>query len=320
MPESYFPCPTIDDLMRRVITAILRDGETIHPSKGDAIELTGVLLEVANARARLSQTETRGKLFSCLGELCWYLAKSKDLSFIKYYIRKYEEDADGNEISGGYGPRLFYWRERNQFAQVTEVLRTKLDSRKAVIQLFDAEDLHRGHKSIPCTTTLQFMLRNGALHVFTSMRSNDVFLGLPHDFFCFTMLQEIMASELGVELGTYKQAVGSLHLYAKDINDAKQFFDEGWQSTTAHMPPMPKGDPWPAIKLLLEAESQIRNSDEPCDGILARVDPYWGDLIRLLQILKCKKNKDSDRINSICGKMASRYYFPFIEKALSDLA
>jgi thymidylate synthase len=306
--------------MRRVITAILRDGQTIHPSKGDAIELTCVLLEVANARARLSRTETRGKLFSCLGELCWYLAKSKDLSFIKYYIQKYEKDADGNEISGGYGPRLFDWRERNQFAHVTEVLRTKRDSRKAVIQLFDAEDLHRGHKSIPCTTTLQFMLRNGALHMFTSMRSNDVFLGLPHDFFCFTMLQEIMASELGVELGTYKQAVGSLHLYARDINDTKQFLGEGWQSTTAHMPPMPKGDPWPAIKLLLEAESQIRNSDKPCDGILTRIDPYWGDLIRLLQILKCKKNKDSDTINSICGKMASRYYFPFIEKALSDLA
>lgn len=319
MAKSFFPCPTIDDLMHCVIAEILDHGERIRPTRGDAIELVGVLLEVASPRARLSRTETRGKVFSCLGELCWYLAKSKDLTFIRYYIEKYKGDANGDEIVGGYGPRLFQWRERNQLAKVIAVLRDKLDSRKAVIQLYDAEDLERGHNSIPCTTTLQFMLRNGKLHMFASMRSNDVFLGLPHDFFCFTMLQEIVASDLGVELGSYKQAVGSLHLYAKDIDDAKKFLDEGWQSTTAQMPAMPKGDPWPAIKLLLKAESQIRLTGELSHDILELIDPYWADLIRLLQILSCKRKGDTDKITTICGEMASKFYFPFIEKVLSEL-
>lgn len=318
MAESFFHCSTIDDLMGCIIAEILANGENIRPSKGDAIELRGVLIEIDNPRARLSLTETRGKLFSCLGELCWYLAGSKDLSFIKYYIEKYKEDANGNEISGGYGPRLFNWKGRNQFERVTKVLRTKPDSRNAVVQLFDAEDLHEEHKSIPCTTTLQFMLRKGALHMFTSMRSNDIFLGLPHDFFCFTMLQEIIARDLGVELGIYKQAVGSLHLYIRNVDEAKQFLAEGWQSTTAQMPAMPSGDPWPAIKMLRKAESEIRLTEESSHDIIETIDPYWADLIRLLQIFSYKKKGDLVKIKTICREMASKFYFPFIEKVLGD--
>ena len=33
------------------------------------------------------------------------------------------------------------------------------------------------------------------------MRSNDVFMGFPHDVFAFTMIQEILANDLGVKLG-----------------------------------------------------------------------------------------------------------------------
>ena len=90
------------------------------------------------------------------------------------------------------------------------LLRDKSTSRRAVIQVFDAVDLTKPHKDIPCTCTLQLLLRDRRLHMLASMRSNDVFKGLPHDVFAFTMLQEIMARSLGVEIGTYKHAVGSL--------------------------------------------------------------------------------------------------------------
>jgi thymidylate synthase len=49
----------------------------------------------------------------------------------------------------------------------------------------------------------------------TTMRSNDVWLGLPYDLFTATILQELMAGWLGVELGTYHHHVDSLHLYAQ---------------------------------------------------------------------------------------------------------
>ena len=72
---------TLDDLMKVAIEEIMSRGTVITPTEGEAIEITGVLLELTNPRARLSRTETRGKPYSSLGELCWYLAKTDDLAW-----------------------------------------------------------------------------------------------------------------------------------------------------------------------------------------------------------------------------------------------
>jgi thymidylate synthase len=68
MADPYFRAQTLDDVMRSVMEEILSHGDGIRASKGWTAELTGVLLEITNPRARLSRTETRGKPFSCLGE------------------------------------------------------------------------------------------------------------------------------------------------------------------------------------------------------------------------------------------------------------
>ena len=205
-------------------------------------------MEIIHPRARLSRTETRGRPFSCLGELCWYLAGTNELEFIRYYIREYDRSADGDVVLGGYGPRLMNWRGLNQLDTVKDVLRRKASSLRAMIQLFDASDLADEHNSIPCTCTLQFIIRNDRLHLLASMRSNDVF--------AFTMLQEIMARTLSVELGTYKHFVGSFHLYNEHRDEAQRFLNEGWQSTTP-MPPMPNVNPWPGYHVVLDDERVV---------------------------------------------------------------
>ena len=321
MPNSHFKAETLDDLMRSVIEEIHLHGDPIHPTKRWAIELIGGLLELTNPRARLSRTETRGKLFSCLGELCWYLAKSNDLEFIRYYISEYDKYAEDGKIFGGYGPRLFNWGGLDQVTKIVGVLREKTDSRQAVIQLFDRADILEKHKDIPCTCTLQFLLRDGKLHLFTNMRSNDAYLGLPHDIFCFTMLQEIIARALSADIGTYKHSVGSLHLYAKDLDATKRFLDEGWQATVqVAMPKMPIGNPWPDIDQLLKVESGLRTAGSFDDAILSTVNPYWADLMRLLHVFRCKQYPEKGKIGGLLDNMASRVYAPFIEKVLTDLA
>lgn len=320
MAQPYLSGETIDDLMRCVVEEIQASGNRIRPTKGEAMEVTGVLLEITDPRARLSRTETRGKPYSCLGELFWYLAKTNDLNFISYYLPQYKKYADGNEIFGGYGPRLFDWKGTKQLVNVADLLKRNPDSRKAVIQLFDACDIVEKHNDVPCTCTMQFMIRSGRLHMFTNMRSNDAFLGLAHDIFCFTMIQEIMARDLAVELGTYKHAVGSLHLYDINIDAANAFLDEGLQSTDAPMPPMPKGDPWPSIEFVLNAEQCIRTAGAFDQATLDDVDPYWADLVRMLHVFHCKKKtKNAATINALRAGISSRVYLPFIDDVLSQL-
>jgi thymidylate synthase len=319
MAVPYFTGQTLDDIMHDVIEAIILRGDQISPTKGSAKELVGILIELTNPRARLSRTETRGKPFSCLGEFCWYLAKTNDLRFIAYYLPEYKQSADGDIIFGGYGPRLFSYRGHNQVANVINLLKRKPDSRQAVIQLFDAGDIAEVRKDIPCTCTLQFMIRQGALHLFTYMRSNDVFRGLPHDVFCFTLLQEIVARTLSAELGTYKHAVGSLHLYDTNREMAEKFLDEGWQSTIS-MPAMPTGNPWPALDFLRDAELAIRTRGVHSLAGLEILDHYWADLIRLLQVFRLYKDKDANKVKELRDKMSSNIYYPFIDQRLRQLS
>jgi thymidylate synthase len=155
------------------------------------------------------------------------------------------------------------------------------------------------------------MVRDRRLHLLTHMRSNDVFKGLPHDVFAFTMIQEIVARSLGIELGGYKHAVGSLHLYEADRPKAVQFLDEGWQERIA-MPPMPAGDPWKSIRRLLKEESLIRRGE--FDGTKSPLHGYWGDIVRLLQIFRLGREGDTAGISALRRKMTTRIYNSYIDR------
>jgi thymidylate synthase len=310
---------TLDDLLLAVFRRMLRSTHHINPRRGEAREEFGALLELKNPRARLSRTESRQQtLFSCLGELLWYLAKSNDLEFINYYVPQYkEESTDGETIRSAYGPRLFNNHGINQIENAIAMLREGHDSRRAAVQIFEAYDSDpRNHES-PCTCTLQFALRDDRLQLLTFMRSNDVFRGLPHDIFAFTMLQELVASSLSVEPGSYKHAVGSLHLYDENRKQAKEYVSEKYQPTTLAMPPMPAGDPWPAVRAVLRAEREIR-ADKTVNESQLQLDPYWQDLVRLLRIFGHFSRNQKKLIPEIQKSMHSHIYDTYIQKKLES--
>lgn len=311
----YIKETSLDDILNNVYNKLINLPSDIIPTKGPNSEIFGCLIELTNPRARLSITETRGKAFSPLGELLWYLSKTNKLDFIKYYISPYIKSSDDKEtIYGGYGPRLFNKDGKiDQVKNVIKLLKKKPNSRRAVIQLFDAKDLVEFHKDIPCTTTLQFTIRNKKLIMMTSMRSNDVFLGLPHDIFCFTMLQELIAVTLGVELGSYYHSVGSLHLYKDNKREVELYIKEGIQSNTYEMPKIPLKYPWESIEKLIIAEKQIREGFFDEKSIL-ELDSYWQDFAYLLKIHHLIKERDFVTIDVIIKKINNPIYISFIEE------
>lgn len=311
----YIRADSLDDLLGKVYRQILARGTRIEPTKGPAHEIYGVLLKLSAPRLRLSRTESRGIMFSCLGELLWILAGSNALDFIEYYISEYRKSSDDDlTIHGAYGPRMFGKRPNDQLARVISALQSKPDSRQAVIQLFDRYDTLEYHSDIPCTCTMQFVIRDRRLHMLTSMRSNDAWLGLPHDVFAFTMIQELVARSLDVELGAYQHSVGSLHLYERDDKKAIRYLDEGWQPRRP-MPPMPKGDPWPAIGRLLEFEKAVRNGDASAVDPRESMEPYWADLATLLAIYKAGKTTgNQNEIRRLKRRLTNEVYAMYINK------
>lgn len=272
-------------------------------------------MELRKPRARISRSESRGKVFSALGELLWYLAGSNNTDHITHYIPMYSGFDEDGFIFGGYGPRLRGQGSSNQLDSIIQLLRQRPASRRAVIQLFEKTDLEGEHKDIPCTCTLQFLVRQNRLDLIVYMRSNDVFMGLPHDIFCFTMIQELVARALNVELGSYIHMVGSLHLYEDKMDAARSFLNEGWFDTS-EMPAMPRGDPMPELDILLSIESELRGGTDPL-AIALPTNPYWADLARLLVAFELDPIDQSSELSSLRNEFNSDVFRVHIDDRIA---
>jgi thymidylate synthase len=313
---------TIDDLLRQSIESIMSSGSPIKSSRGPNTEVLGAYLELSDPRARLCQAENRSTLYSCLGELLWYLAASDELAFMEHYVPTYREFVEVDEhgrVPTAYGPRLFSWDGIDQFKEVTERLQKSSSTRQATLQIFDRRDLVTGKKDVPCTCFLQFLCRDNQLHLITSMRSNDVIRGLPTDVFAFTMIQEIVARTLSLELGSYRHFAGSFHLYEEDIESARRLLAEGWQQTVgASMKPMPQGNPWPAINEVLRAERAYRTGTV-VDPWTSLGDPYWDQIVWLLEMHRHSQAGDLRRFEQGLSRSLDSYFDRYIQSRLKRL-
>jgi thymidylate synthase len=132
---------------------------------------------------------------------------------------------------GAYGPRL-----ARRLSHIYTLLKKEPETRRAVATIWEPRDLtHDGDR--PCTLSMQFMIRDRALEMHVTMRSQDVWLGLAYDGFMFTQVQHTLAERLGVESGRYVHHVGSLHIYETDVERALGRLG----TTSKEHSPLPRG-------------------------------------------------------------------------------
>ena len=143
----------------------------------------------------------------------WYAWGSQNTELKKYYPQAWERAQKG-DVNSNYGQ--YVWEER-QFHHCFKLLRKDPESRRAVIMFNRREVAMSATNDHICTTSLQFLVRDGQLHLITTMRSNELHFGFRTDVVFFTLLQEIMASLLNVAIGTYYHNVGSLHVKEENL-------------------------------------------------------------------------------------------------------
>jgi thymidylate synthase len=206
-----------NELYTAVCRAVRRQGRTAAPRGMRTREVIGAHLMLTDPRRRLVNLPPARVLNPAfaVAEAMWILSGSDD-PWIFAYNRSLTPYADGGRLRGAYGPRIRQWRGAlDQLDHVRRLLATDANTRQAVIQIYDPQLDTCGHRDVPCTLNYRFFLRSGRLDMHTTMRSNDVWLGLPYDLFTATTLHELMAGWLGAKLGIYHHHVDSLHLYAQ---------------------------------------------------------------------------------------------------------
>jgi thymidylate synthase len=275
---------SLEEMQRWVFRRLLSDGVCASPRDLPTLELPPIQLVLANPRRRiLTSVSRKWRLPLAVGEFCWHLSASNELSFIRYYSNRWNEFADDEQTIRGscYGYRLFRGGERgpSQWEVAHKLLRHDPSTRRAVLLM--SQPLVDGDiaaKDIACATSLQFLLRDGQLDAVLHMRSNDAFWGLPYDVFLFTILQELFAAELKVKLGRYYHSVGSLHLYQRHFRAAQTVLED----TTRREVEMPRLSNPEMLPQFLLAERALRLANPSAPRLVETLPQYWRQLAEIL--------------------------------------
>lgn len=222
-----------DDMWSDAIKHILDRGSSISSRDGNCREIlawSGKLRDLSSTLVVNAGRKLSGAYAAA--EVLWYLSGESSIERIAAYAPQYARFAEGGVAYGAYGARLSrqgsFRREceaaglrlSSQLTALCDLLAAKSNTRQAVATMWSAGDLVHAilgdHADLPCTLSLQFIARERVLHCIATMRSNDVWLGMPYDVFAFTCLQRLIAQSCGMRTGSYTHQVGSLHLYERN--------------------------------------------------------------------------------------------------------
>jgi thymidylate synthase len=108
--------------------------------------------------------------------------------------------------------------------RIVNKLRVKPITRQCVFTIYnmDINVWDDDVTDVPCTLMGIFDISGTsnykALNLTIMMRSNDLYLGTPYNMMMFSYLQQVVANELGLELGSYTHFVNNLHIYYSNIS------------------------------------------------------------------------------------------------------
>lgn len=210
------------------------EGNVEKSRNGDVLVLDAPMLTTySRPRERVLFDSARdANPFFHVMEAIWMLAGRDDAAWpTKFNSRMAEYANDEGRYDGAYG---FRWRHHFEFDQIDYVVSTLLEdptTRRAVIAMYDPMvDVDPTSKDIPCNTHIYFRIRKGVLDMTVCNRSNDAVWGAyGANAVHMSMLQELIAEGVGVNVGRYHQLSNNFHLYLdphEGLLDYVKNFDE----------------------------------------------------------------------------------------------
>lgn len=224
---TCFNAETADAAWRLAAEALVNgnDGRMQDGRCGKAREILHSSLAIANPRARwvLSRKPSINPAFAIV-ESFWILAGRDDANLVNFWNPSLPRFAGPTDrYAGAYGHRLRKRYELDQIEAAFNALSVNPNGRQVMLQIWDPRtdaplpDGTPAAADIPCNICSLIKVRDGRLEWLQILRSNDLYRGLPYNFVQFTILQEVMAGWLGLELGSYNHVADSLHVYERDL-------------------------------------------------------------------------------------------------------
>lgn len=196
---------------------LVKCGQRVNVRGREIVEVLSNRVVIDMQRPIVSVAKRKLGLGFLFAEAGWILGGKNDVQSIAPFSKQISNFSDdGLFFKGAYGPQVV-----QQLPYILETLTKDLYSRQAVTSIWKPSP--GPSKDIPCTLTYQIMVRGNLVHMFLNMRSSDVWLGVPYDWFNFTMIAHYVLKYLrkvypanGLEIGYLYFNAASQHYYVDD--------------------------------------------------------------------------------------------------------
>jgi len=213
---------------------------------------------------------------SLLHELLWYLSGEDHIRNLRRHTKIWDAwaDADGN-LDTAYGR---YWRrfphpyqdeqghwqvrEVDQIQFVLDTLRQEPTSRRMVVTAWEPGNATTS-KLPPCHYSFVFNVQDDRLNCHLTQRSGDIALGIPFNLACYATLTQIIAQEVGLEVGHFGHTIVDAHIYTASRDSGLTEYD--------HVPGLReqlKREPRPLPRLIIAKKPlhELRFEDFKVEG------------------------------------------------------
>jgi thymidylate synthase len=297
-------------VFRQAVLEVMTNGTEVRPRGMLTKEISPATL-IVDPHCTLYPSPLRNLNWAfLLAENLWYLSGRADTHFLSYYNSNIKNFSADGLHDGAYGPKIVA-----QLRYVIETLQKDPDSRQAILSLWERNP--RPSKDVPCTSLFQFMIRDGKLNLYVTMRSNDIIFGSHYDVPSFALIQLVVASCLGIPAGTLFHTANSLHLYEQHFELANNLMHEQlpiFMKVLELMAPQPMclEEHVRQLDLLSSFESCLRNFKvlTPNFSRMEEIDPFYQQYVYVFALYKSLKTKDT-AMRDMCVEELQKLKSPF---------
>lgn len=152
-------------------------------------------------------------------ELLWFLKGDTNTKFLHdHKVTIWDEWADDDgDLGPIYGAQWRHWPAKNglhidQIVNVIDSLKNDPNGRRHIVNAWNVGELHKMALP-PCHLLFQFMVHDGVLSCHLTMRSADMFLGVPFNIASYGLLTHLIARECGYDVGELVVSMTDCHIY-----------------------------------------------------------------------------------------------------------
>jgi len=204
----------------------------------DTISYFGAFYKVDLSKGFPLLTTKKMEWKSLLHEVLWYLSGENHIRNLRKHTKIWDAWADENgNLETAYG---YYWRhfpsaqkdengnwaveEVDQIKYVIDEIKKNPNSRRLVVTAWEPGNATKS-KLPPCHYSFAFNVNDGKLNCHLTQRSGDIALGIPFNLAAYSILTQILAQEVNLELGFFAHTIIDAHIYIGDKGTEMERYD-----------------------------------------------------------------------------------------------